>query len=143
MQYIVLAGTIAYRTIVAKALLADSSNNVLILNRGLTHPNFPGHHDLPGGEVEQDESWDAAVAREIQEEAGISINVNQLRKVFERQYPAVLHVLYIGSLDNERPDVNLSWEHSGYRWMPVEELLDLPLPDGADMYYVDIIKYFL
>lgn len=127
--------------IVAKALLIDSSGNLLILNRGVTHPHFPGHYDLPGGEVEEGESLDVAVAREILEEAGISIHENQLEKVFERQYPTLLHVLYVANLSSERPNVTLSWEHSNFQWITLEGLLDLPLPDGVDKYYIDVINH--
>ena len=127
--------------IVAKALLIDSSNNLLLLNRGLTHPNFPRHYDLPGGEVENGESWGAAVAREIEEEAGIRVDVSQLKKVFERQHPTVLHALYVAHLDDEKPNVKLSWEHSDFRWTTTEELLDLALPNGADKYYLDVIQH--
>ena len=141
MQYVPLAATIVYMKIVAKTLLTDSSNNLLLLNRGLTHPNFPGHFDLPGGEVEDGESWDIAVACEVNEEAGITVNVDQLNKVFERQHPTVLHVLYTSHLDEEKPDVKLSWEHSDFRWVTTEDLLDMPLPDGVDKYYLDVIQY--
>jgi 8-oxo-dGTP diphosphatase len=127
--------------IVAKVLLIDSSNNLLLLNRGLTHPNFPGHYDLPGGEVENGESWDVAVVREVKEEAGIKVNASQLNKVFERKYPTVLHILYVGRLDKEKPDVKLSWEHSDFRWITAKDLLGLPIPKGVDKYYLDVIQY--
>lgn len=141
MQYVPLAATIIYMKIVAKVLLTDSSNNLLLLNRGLSHPNFPGHFDLPGGEVEDGESWSIAVAREVNEEAGLTVTVNQLNKVFERQHPTVLHVLYVSHLDEEKPDVKLSWEHSDFRWVTIEDLLDMPLPKNVDKYYLDVIQY--
>lgn len=127
--------------IVAKVLLTDSSNNLLLLHRGLTHPHFPGHYDLPGGEVEEGESWGIAVAREIAEETGISISKDRLEKVFEQQHPTVLHVLSTANLRDEKPNITLSWEHNNFQWITVEQLLDLPLPDGADTYYVDVIRY--
>lgn len=127
--------------IVAKALLKDPSNNLLLLNRGLTHPNFPGHFDLPGGEVENGESWSVAVAREVNEESGIKIDADQLEMVFKRQHPTVLHVLYVSHLNEERPDVKLSWEHSNFQWITIKDLLRLPLPRGVDKYYSDVIQY--
>ena len=51
--------------IVAKALVRNSEGLCLVLYRGNTHPRFPGHIDFPGGEVESEETPEAAVAREI------------------------------------------------------------------------------
>lgn len=127
--------------IVAKALLIDNDNNLLLLNRGMTHPNFPGHLDLPGGEVEDGETWSVAVAREVSEETGIRINAAQFKKVFERKHSTVVHVLYVAKLRNAKPHVMLSWEHNNYQWLPLEKLLSLPLPNGADKYYIDVIEY--
>ncbi len=136
-----LTAIIVCMKIVVKALLTDSSNNLLLLNRGLSHPNFPGHFDLPGGEVEDGESWNVAVAREVSEEAGIKVNSDQLKKVFEKQHPTVLHVLYISHLNAEKPDVKLSWEHSDFRWVTIEDFLDMPLPKNVDKYYLDVVQY--
>lgn len=127
--------------IVAKALLTDSSNNLLLLNRGLTHPNFPGHYDLPGGEVEYGESWGTAVVREIKEETGVIVDVGQLDKVFEQQHPTVLHVLYVVHLNEEKPDVKLSWEHKSFQWITPLDILARSMPEGVDKYYLDVIQY--
>ncbi len=54
--------------IVAKALVRNSKELYLVLYRSNTHPLFPGHIDFPGGEVEPEETSEAAGAREIQEE---------------------------------------------------------------------------
>lgn len=127
--------------VVAKALLMDEDGNLLLLNRGLTHPNFPGHFDLPGGEVEEGEPWDIAVAREIFEEAGISVTTEHLKKLFEKQHPTVLHALYTAKLSSKKPPVKLSWEHSAFHWIPPKKLLSLPLPEGVDKYYADVIEH--
>lgn len=42
--------------IVSKALIKNKNGKYLLLYRGDTHPNFPGHLDLPGGEVESEET---------------------------------------------------------------------------------------
>jgi hypothetical protein cdivTM_02988 len=34
--------------IVSKALIKNKNGKYLLLYRGDTHPNFPGHLDLPG-----------------------------------------------------------------------------------------------
>jgi mutator protein MutT len=59
--------------VVAKILLYNSHGRILVLRRGETHPHFPGHLDLPGGEVEAGEQVDQAVVREVREETGLHI----------------------------------------------------------------------
>ena len=50
---------------VSKALIKNKNGKYLLLYRGDTHPNFPGHLDLPGGEVESEETSKTATAREV------------------------------------------------------------------------------
>ena len=64
---------------VSKALIKNKNGKYLLLYRGDTHPNFPGHLDLPGGEVESEETSKTATAREVQEETGICIYPNNLK----------------------------------------------------------------
>ena len=118
--------------IVAKALVRNSKELYLVLYRSNTHPLFPGHIDFPGGEVEPEETSEAAVAREIQEETGLSVNPNKLKKLFTKQYQQATHVLFEAKLTEPDAKVALSWEHKDYRWITPEELKRLPKFPGAD-----------
>ena len=127
--------------IVAKALVRNSEGLYLVLYRGNTHPLFPGHTDFPGGEVESEETPEAAVAREIQEETGLSVNPNKLKKLFTKQYRQTTHILFEAKLAEPDAKIALSWEHKGYRWITPEELKRLPKFPGADPYYTDAVDY--
>jgi 8-oxo-dGTP diphosphatase len=127
--------------IVAKALVRSSEGLCLVLHRGNTHPRFPGHIDFPGGEVEPEEIPEAAVAREIQEETGLSVNPNKLKKLFAKQYRQTTHMLFEAKLAEPDAKVALSWEHKSYRWITPEELKSLPKFSGADSYYTDVVDY--
>ena len=127
--------------IVAKALVRSSEGLCLVLHRGNTHPRFPGHIDFPGGEVEPEEIPEAAVAREIQEETGLSVNPNKLKKLFAKQYRQTTHMLFEAKLAEPDAKVALSWEHKSYRWITPEELKSLPKFSGADSYYTDAVDY--
>jgi hypothetical protein cdivTM_02988 len=127
--------------IVAKALVRNSKELYLVLYRSNTHPLFPGHIDFPGGEVEPEETSEAAVAREIQEETGLSVNPNKLKKLFTKQYQQATHVLFEAKLTEPDAKVALSWEHKSYRWITPEELKSLPKFSGADSYYTDAVDY--
>ena len=127
--------------IVAKALVRSSEGLCLVLHRGNTHPRFPGHIDFPGGEVESEETPEAAVAREIQEETGLSVNPNKLKKLFTKQYRQTTHMLFEAKLTEPDAKVALSWEHKSYRWITPEELKSLPKFSDADPYYTDAVDY--
>ena len=127
--------------IVAKALVRSSEGLCLVLHRGNTHPRFPGHIDFPGGEVEPKETPEAAVMREIQEETGLSVNPNKLKKLFAKQYRQTTHMLFEAKLAEPDAKVALSWEHKSYRWITPEELKSLPKFSGADSYYTDVVDY--
>lgn len=127
--------------VVAKALVRNSKGLYLVLYRGNTHPLFPGHTDFPGGEVESEETPEAAVAREIQEETGLSVNPNKLKKLFTKQYQQATHVLFEAKLTEPDAKIALSWEHKGYQWITPEELKSLSKFPGADPYYTDAVDY--
>lgn len=127
--------------IVAKALVRSSEGLCLVLHRGNTHPLFPGHIDFPGGEVEPKETPEAAVMREIQEETGLLIDPNKLKKLFAKQYQQTTHVLFEAKLAEPDAKIALSWEHKSYRWITPEELKSLPKFSGADSYYTDVVDY--
>ena len=127
--------------IVAKALVRNSEGLYLVLYRSNSHPLFPGHIDFPGGEVEPEEIPEAAVAREIQEETGLSVNPNKLKKLFTKQYRQTTHILFEAKLAEPDAKIALSWEHKGYRWITPEELKSLPKFPDADPYYMDVVDY--
>ena len=127
--------------IVAKALVRSSEGLCLVLHRGNTHPRFPGHIDFPGGEVEPKETPEAAVMREIQEETGLSVNPNKLKKLFAKQYRQTTHMLFEAKLTEPDAKVALSWEHKSYLWITPEELKSLPKFSDADPYYTDVVDY--
>lgn len=127
--------------IVAKTLVRNSEGLYLVLYRSNTHPLFPEHIDFPGGEVEPEEIPEAAVAREIQEETGLSVNPNKLKKLFAKQYRQTTHMLFEAKLAEPDAKVALSWEHKSYRWIAPEELKRLPKFPGADPYYTDVVDY--
>ena len=127
--------------IVAKALLRNSEGLYLVLHRGNTHPRFPGHIDFPGGEVESEETPEAAVAREIQEETGLLVDPKKLKKLFTKQYQQTTHILFEAKLAEPDAKIALSWEHKGYRWITPEELKSLSKFPGADPYYMDVMDF--
>ncbi|HEY8992308.1 MAG TPA: NUDIX hydrolase [Candidatus Microsaccharimonas sp.] len=118
---------------VAKALVLNEKDEVLVLTIGEyeAHPEKSYTPDLPGGQVEigDGETERDGVIREIEEETGITVNVQDAflaytaTDSYDNNTKSVSKFLYIVRLDHT-PEVVISWEHSVYEWVPVAELLE-------------------
>ena len=100
-----------------KGVLIDQDRVLLLLNER-------GEWDLPGGRPDPGEDHRAALKREVQEEAGLTVEVGEalgdylfevLPGRFVRIQPFVCRLTGGG-------DVVLSHEHLETRWLPIGEL---------------------
>jgi mutator protein MutT len=109
---------------VAKVVIIDDQEQYLMMWRS-DHPNYPNDPDLPGGMIEAGETPEVAAAREVDEEAGIKVSESDLELLYKgSEYSAhnTEKSLYVVKLDS-RPEVVISWEHSGYEWLSREAFL--------------------
>ena len=116
-----MAGTKPFGLAV-KALVADEQDRVLMIRRSMKS-KFYGHcWDLPGGKVDPGEDFDAAVAREVLEETGLTIGLEGVAGAAEYDMPAVrLAVLFLEAR-SRGGEVRLSDEHDAFDWVPRAEL---------------------
>jgi 8-oxo-dGTP diphosphatase len=111
--------------IVAKSLIVGPEGGVLVLRRSKNDAHSPGRVDLPGGAVDPGESYAAAAARELQEEAGLELEVDSLRLVHtytitdQTKGEVVIRLLFVGHTGGI---VRLSEEHDEYWWKSLDEL---------------------
>lgn len=114
------------RTLVAKAIVMDQEQHCLVLRRSQTHPDMAGAPDLPGGWVEPHESLFESVAREIEEEAGLSVEATNEDVYYAdttaRNDRSVTRVLFVISVAANKPEITLSDEHDDYTWVPLADL---------------------
>lgn len=119
---------------VVAAIIVDRGR-ILATQRG--YGDLAGGWEFPGGKVEEGETDEEALVREIHEELDARIEVERLLTTVEYQYPAFYLIMhcYISSLES---GITLL-EHKAARWVSKDDIDSLDwLP--ADVEVVDAIK---
>ncbi|KAF5079945.1 Nucleoside triphosphatase NudI [anaerobic digester metagenome] len=112
-----------------RVILSDPDGKILILKRSTDSKTNPGKWELPGGKVDQNESFDQALLREVYEETGLKITPDHVVGVSEQNLHIIraVHIIMSGRIvDGE---LTLSHEHEGYAWVFLENLSDYELAD--------------
>ena len=116
---------------IASVVCVNKEQKILILRRSKTD-RFKAHHwDLPGGHVDpSDNSLEEGAARELQEEAGLKVDVDNLIFVDSRELKRAIRHTFVttkwtGEVDlkpNPKTDI---LEHDEYKWATIDEIKDL------------------
>lgn len=112
-----------------RVLLIDENGKILILKRSTDSKTNPGKWELPGGKVDQGESFDQALIREVLEETELKISLDHVVGVCEQNLPFIRAVHIIMSGNILEGSLNLSKEHEGYAWIFFDDLIDYELTD--------------
>ena len=100
--------------------------------------DFKGGWEFPGGKIEEGETPEAALVREIQEELDTEIEVGELLDTIEYDYPTFHLSMKCFWSSIVSGDLVLK-EHEAARWLTKDEILDVEwLP--ADISLVGKIK---
>lgn len=107
------------KTVKVVAAIIVDSGKVLSCKRG--YGKHKGGWEFPGGKIENGETFEEAVKREIKEELDIEIEVERFFMDIEHDYED-FHLsmkCYICSLKGEMPRF---LEHEDFKWLNKEEL---------------------
>ena len=100
------------------AAIIKKDNKILATQRG--YGEFEGLWEFPGGKIEEGETKEEALVREIKEELNADIIVEKFALDLEWQYPNIY--LYMSCFECVlESDIELL-EHMGARWLSKEEL---------------------
>lgn len=89
-------------------------------------------YNFPGGNLELGEYLNEALAREMEEELGIKVEVGELILIgevhFSEQKKQTLHLLFDGKIIEGTPILNPKETSAlAIKWLPIEELLEVNL----------------
>ena len=104
---------------------------VLLLRRV---PDFPGLWEFPGGSVEQGESLEAALSRELHEETGLQVKIGRPfhASTFEAEGQegrrvAVVAIEFLCDSASRGPIRLSPEEHDNFAWVRESDLVQYPL----------------
>lgn len=105
-----------------KAVLQGPDNRVLLVRSGENRP-----WSIPGGRIQADEDADAALARELREETGLSATVGPPVATMTGLWHTgdgepMFTVVY--ACETEERGVSLNHEHNSFRWVTPERAAD-------------------
>ncbi|MDO5836954.1 MAG: NUDIX domain-containing protein [Methanobacterium sp.] len=112
-----------------RVFLVNDEGKILILKRSTDSKTNPGKWELPGGKVDQGESFDQALIREVHEETQLKISLEHVVGVSEQNLHLIraVHIIMSGKI--VEGELNLSSEHEGFAWVFFENLPEYELAD--------------
>ncbi len=130
--------------LVSRALISNDKGEFLLIKRsgGQSHPD---KWELPGGKLDSFESLEVNLVREVLEETGLLIeniypNIHSYLKI-ENQgvYKGVTFVNIMSVAKAKTLDVRLDEDHTSYRWLPSDQILNLPLADYIKLQLTEVL----
>lgn len=123
-----------------RVIITDDEGKILIIKRSSHSKTNPGKWELPGGKVDQGESFDQALLREVYEETGLKISLDHVVGVSEQNLHIIraVHIIMAGNIIGG--EMNLSSEHDGYAWVFTENLSQYELADWMELFVQNYFK---
>lgn len=118
------------------AAVIKKDGKIFTTQRG--YGEFEGMWEFPGGKIETGEEAKEALVREIQEELGVLVKVNDLICTTEYDYPTFHLTMHCFWCDISEGEIELR-EHKSARWLTKDKLNEVEwLP--ADLEVIEKIK---
>jgi 8-oxo-dGTP diphosphatase len=124
----------------ANMIILNEKNQVLLVKRAEKEDNFRGSWSIPGGGVEQNETYEDALHREILEELNCQIDNLAYFKSYYYVLSAELHVRAMYFYGTITGQIKLNKENSKYYWFDFDELKKLKLAYNQSQIINEFLK---
>ncbi len=108
---------------VSCAIIVNAQKQVLVTQRSALMP-LPLKWEFPGGKIEENETAEECLIREIKEELNIEIEITANLSPNDHQYPDKL-IRLIPFICRQAGGEIILKEHADYKWLDVKDLLNL------------------
>lgn len=114
------------------AAIIKHDDKILCVQRGENKLDYISKkYEFPGGKIEEGETREQTIVREVQEELKMDISTNEDFLTVEHEYPDFFLTMHSFICSCKNPTVQLT-EHIDYKWLATSEL------EGLDWAAADI-----
>jgi mutator protein MutT len=106
--------------VAAAVVYIPEEQKFLLVKRSVARERFPEHWEFPSGFIEEGEVVEEAALRELEEETGLKGEIIRVGEGFPIEIPKVMVHPVLVKVEGE--EVELSKEHSEYRWVNKADL---------------------
>jgi 8-oxo-dGTP diphosphatase len=107
------------------------NNKVLVMRRSMEEDHAQGLWDTPGGAIDFAEDHKVCLLREVLEEAGIDIEIIKPLRVWSYFKNPDTQIIGVTMLCRYKSgEVKLSEEHTEFKWIDPEKILNMETTDG-------------
>ncbi|MFM2156870.1 MAG: hypothetical protein RL516_1619 [Bacteroidota bacterium] len=104
------------------AAIIKHNNKILCVQRGENKlPYISRKFEFPGGKIEEGETKEETIKREIKEELNMAIHVKDEFITVNHQYPDFNLTMHSFICDCDNPELTLT-EHIDYKWLSKNEM---------------------
>jgi 8-oxo-dGTP diphosphatase len=126
---------------VASAVLTNADASVFIVKRP-PHKSLPGFWEFPGGKIEEGETPQAALKRELKEELGLSVEEKDLIpfSFVSMPYDTFHLVMLVFTCHTWQGHIQLLENQGQYNWVSPEDMVHYTMPK-ANLIIADRLQH--
>ncbi len=120
--------------------ILEKDNKILMLKRHFYDRTLPNVYCLPGGKVEEKESLESALKREVYEETGLNVCSQTYLEALDVEIKEKHFEINMFSIETHNQEVLISDEHSEYKWFSRAEVETENVAENTKKFLLE--KYF-